>query len=127
MGRTSEIKSVVQKLRAFAQKLGAGATDTAPGPVGSTPPLLGSTESTSPLVNESYHGDGGKRVKHEDKAWGKLRVKVDPSFSFGVVADMAGALYENNNAISQKGQAKRINGAAMVANFSGALYDNNIA
>merc|ERR1712187_718817 len=124
--RTSEIKSVVQKLRAFAQKLGEGASDTVPA---STPPVLGSTESTSPLqtVNESYQGDGGKSVKHEDKAWGYLKVKVDPSFKFKVVADMSGALYENNNALSKNGQAKRINGAAMVANFGGALYANNVA
>lgn len=118
-GKIAELKAVVQKIRAFAQSLGAGASDSD-----------SSSSSPTSLINESYQGDGGSSVHrsatHFNDEFGYLKIKVDPSFKFGVVADMSGALYENNNAVSPNGQAKRVNGAAMVANFSGALYDNNV-
>jgi len=124
VGIDSSVDSTSSMLSGAANSIGGvgGMVSGSSSPSAETAPPAISLRQTN---SQTVRSVSNKSIGSKASADAFVSIRVNPAFRIRVGNNMTQAFYNNNNAMSTKGDVQRVNGGMAVANFSGSLYNNS--
>jgi len=89
--------------------------------------LGGIMTKVQPILNSNLVEEYKENPQLDVEASAAIKIDVSPTFDISVNSNMDGSFHHNNNAASVDSEVTRVNGGMAVADFAGALHDNNDA